>query len=50
MPLVQKTSNKFTYADYIAWPDDERWELIEDKRGMKAFDVNDCVAGRGLMP
>ena len=29
MPLAQKISNKFTYADYITRPDDERWELIE---------------------
>ena len=28
MPLTQKTEKKFTYADYAAWPDDERWELI----------------------
>ena len=29
MPLAQKISNKFTYADYITWPDNERWELID---------------------
>ena len=29
MPLAQKTEKKFTYADYVAWPDDERWELID---------------------
>ena len=29
MPLAQKISNKFTYADYITWPDEERWELID---------------------
>ncbi len=29
MPLAQKTEKKFTYADYTAWPDDERWELID---------------------
>ena len=29
MPLPQKTSQKYTYADYITWPDEERWELIE---------------------
>jgi hypothetical protein len=29
MPLAQKTEKRFSYADYVAWPDDERWELIE---------------------
>ena len=25
----QKTGRKWTYADYLAWPDDERWEIID---------------------
>jgi len=30
MPLpLRKQEAEFTYADYLAWPDDERWELIE---------------------
>jgi len=29
MPLAQETETRFTYADYITWPDDERWELID---------------------
>jgi Uma2 family endonuclease len=29
MALAQKTKKGFTYADYLAWPDDERWELID---------------------
>ena len=29
MPLAQETEKKFTYADYVTWPDDERWELID---------------------
>ena len=29
MPLAQKAKKRFTYADYIAWPNDERWELID---------------------
>ena len=28
MALAQKTKKGFTYADYLTWPDDERWELI----------------------
>ncbi len=28
MPLAKKTNKKFTYTDYVTWPDDERWELI----------------------
>lgn len=30
MPLVHKDGGKhWTYADYLTWPDDERWELID---------------------
>ena len=29
MPLAKKNDKKFTYRDYVAWPDDERWELID---------------------
>ena len=29
MPLPAKTKEgRFTYADYLTWSDDERWELI----------------------
>jgi len=26
---LRKSYERFTYADYLAWPEDERWELIE---------------------
>ena len=29
MALAQKTKKGFTYADYLTWPNDERWELID---------------------
>lgn len=29
MPLALKPDKKYTYKDYLEWPDDERWELIE---------------------
>ncbi len=30
MPLVRKDNNQpWTYADYLTWPDDERWEVID---------------------
>lgn len=29
MPLAKKSDKKFTYADYLTWSDDERWEIIE---------------------
>ena len=29
MPLTQKAGKRFTYADYSAWPDEERWGLID---------------------
>jgi len=36
MALAQKTKKGFTYADYLTWPDDERWELINgDAYNMK---------------
>ncbi len=28
MPLAQ-AERRYTYTDYLTWPDDERWELIE---------------------
>ena len=28
-PLLDTDTKKFTYADYLTWPDEERWELIE---------------------
>jgi len=27
--LNKKSDEKFSYADYLSWPDDERWEIIE---------------------
>ena len=29
MPLPEETGIKFTYNDYLTWPDEERWELID---------------------
>jgi Uma2 family endonuclease len=30
MPLALKNNNEhWTYADYLTWPDDERWEIID---------------------
>ena len=29
MPLAKKINEKYTYQDYLNWPDDERWEIIE---------------------
>ena len=28
-PLAKKLNEKFSFADYLSWPDDERWEIIE---------------------
>jgi Uma2 family endonuclease len=25
----QKSDERYTYADYLTWPDDERWEIID---------------------
>ena len=29
MPLAYKTAECYTYGDYVNWPDEERWELID---------------------
>ncbi len=29
MFLAIKTDKKYTYKDYLKWPDDERWEIID---------------------
>ncbi|MCP4138243.1 MAG: Uma2 family endonuclease [bacterium] len=29
MPIAVKNDEIFTYGDYVTWPDDERWELID---------------------
>ena len=29
MPLVKKLNDRYTYHDYLNWPEDERWEIIE---------------------
>jgi len=26
---INKVDEKYTYKDYLVWPDDERWELID---------------------
>lgn len=31
MPAVPAVSPKFTYVDYLTWPEGERWELIDGK-------------------
>ena len=28
MGLTQKSGHQHTYADYLTWPEDERWEII----------------------
>ncbi|RME64394.1 MAG: Uma2 family endonuclease, partial [Nitrospirae bacterium] len=29
MPLAVKKKGRFSYQDYLTWPEDERWELID---------------------
>jgi Uma2 family endonuclease len=29
MPLFEHSNEKFGYKDYLTWPDDERWEIID---------------------
>ncbi|WP_312038949.1 Uma2 family endonuclease [Desulfosporosinus shakirovi] len=35
MPLLQE-GRKYTYADYLTWPDEERWEIIDGVPYMQA--------------
>ena len=35
MPLPQQ-NKKYTYADYLMWPEDERWEIIDGVPHMQA--------------
>jgi len=35
MPLPQE-ERKYTYADYLTWPEDERWEIIDGIAYMQA--------------
>ncbi|HEX9061600.1 MAG TPA: Uma2 family endonuclease [Clostridia bacterium] len=35
MPLPQR-DKKYTYADYLLWPEDERWEIIDGVPYMQA--------------
>ncbi len=29
MPITQQTDRRSDYNDYLSWPDDERWEIID---------------------
>ena len=29
MPLAKNSEERYTFADYLSWPDDERWEIID---------------------
>ncbi len=31
MPLALKTDKEYTYQDYLTWPDEERWEIINGR-------------------
>ena len=43
MPQVQlKFDDHFTYGDYVTWPDDERWELIDGV----AYDMSPAPGAR----
>jgi len=36
MPFAQRTNKKLCYQDYLKWPEDERWEIIDGK----AYDMS----------
>jgi len=28
-PILKQLSTSYSYVDYLTWPEDERWELID---------------------
>lgn len=36
MPLPQPQENEYSYADYLTWPENERWEIIDGIAYMQA--------------
>jgi Uma2 family endonuclease len=36
MPLPQNIDRKYTYKDYLTWPENERWEIIDGVPYMQA--------------
>ncbi|MBI5014562.1 MAG: Uma2 family endonuclease [Deltaproteobacteria bacterium] len=42
MPLPSQTNGKLTYADYVSWPEGERWELIDGE----AYDMTPAPTSR----
>ncbi|MBN4053033.1 Uma2 family endonuclease [Gammaproteobacteria bacterium AH-315-K14] len=36
MTTARKSSEKYTYSDYLTWPDDERWEILNGE----AYDMS----------
>jgi hypothetical protein len=45
MPLASKKDQRFAYSDYLTWPDEERWELIDGK----AYDMTLAPSTRHQM-
>ncbi len=42
MPLAEKIKRRYTYQDYLAWPDEERWEII----GGEAYNMSPAPGTR----
>ncbi|GMT48002.1 MAG: hypothetical protein IEMM0007_1568 [bacterium] len=42
MPLAEKIKRRYTYKDYLAWPDEERWEII----GGEAYNMSPAPGTR----
>ena len=45
MPLASEKDQRFAYSDYLTWPDEERWELIDGK----AYDMTPAPSTRHQM-
>ena len=45
MSLASEKDQRFAYSDYLTWPDEERWELIDGK----AYDMTPAPSTRHQM-
>lgn len=44
MSLPLQENKKYTYADYLTWSEEERWELIDGTPCIQAAIFSDLIA------
>lgn len=45
MDAPKSGNERYTYGDYVKWPEDERWELIEGRAYAMTFDAPETKEG-----